>query len=350
MAKKAKKAKAPEAPKRVPRALSPKQMTARLNQRFQDKAAVTMDQEEAGYQHVFPSGLEVLDRHVVGVGGIPWGRVIEIFGKESGGKTTLATKFMAGAQRDGGTVMLLDAEHTFEANWARLHGVDLSKLIWNRPQYMFLDGNDGALARVEAMCDLVMGTKERVLMVVDSVTALKTRAEMEDGLDADEGIAEIARYWSRAMRILVEKLEKAQCTLVLLNQVRASGFSGYGASTNTSGGNAIKFYSSVRLKVWPYAPADANQKWKQIGVEAVKNKVSRPHRKCDLRLHYEEGFLERWNILNHAKDMKLVGKTAQSYKEAVKALGWFDLATQEQHGLTQEEVPNQEEDPGGSEQ
>jgi recombination protein RecA len=188
---------------------------------------------------------------------------------------------------------------------------------------MFLDGKDGALARIEAICD----TSTKVLIVLDSVAALKTMVEVEDGIDASQAVAEIARHWSRGLRILTEKVERSQCTLLLLNQTRAT-IGGYGASSDTSGGTAIKFYASLRLKVWPYGPKDRYQDFKQLGIEAVKNKLAKPHQAADLRFNYDSGFNERWNIINYAKDRKLIPEKSQSYKDACVALGWFDLASE----------------------
>jgi len=336
---KPKEAEAPEA-----KALTPKQLVASLNRRFDDKAATLMDESEAGTQDVFSTGLAVLDRHVIGIGGLPWGRIIEVSGREGGGKSTLAAKFMAGAQKDGGVAVLLDAERTFEPSWARLHGVDIESLVWVRPDHMFQDGEGGALERVEAIAQ----RQRKAFIVLDSVSALKTHAEVDGGISADQGVAEIARHWSRGLRILTEILAKSQSTLMLINQVRST-IGGYGPSTDTSGGNAIKFYTSLRLKVWPYRPKDATEPYARIGVEAIKNKLARPWRKADLRLNFDEGFDERWNVLNHAKEVKAVPPRCQSFKEAAAKLGWFDIATETTDDEGPTDAPEEAQEAGDDE-
>lgn len=275
-----------------------------------------MGESGTGIKAVCPTGLAVLDRHVLGVGGIPYGRIVEIFGAESSGKTTIMDRILAGVQRDGGIAVLSETEHTFEPSWARVHGVDTDDLIFTQPSY--LDGEDGALAHWE---NILLGAGGRhVVIALDSVAAMKTKAEFEGGIAGPAGMAEVARIWSRAFKSFAELLDKKQATLVCINQVRSKVGVMYGNPETTPGGNALKFYASVRLAVIHGKADGATGRF--MKVKAVKNKLVPPYREAALKLDYATGFNEKWSILNHAKEMGCVPNGCKSLKEALANLHW----------------------------
>lgn len=305
--------------------LSAKSMAARLSKKLGKAGTIDLMGDGAGIRDVFPTGLEVLDRWVFGVGGCPWGRVIEISGDFGSGKTTLATKLMAGAQRAGHIAAIVDAEFTFDPAWARLHGVDTSQLLHFTAKPMYLDGEGGALHFVQEACKLAKEEGQRALVVVDSVPALKSKREAEEGLTADEGVAELSRHWSRGLRVFTEDIAESMSTLVVINQLRSNIGAWMGPPSKPTGGKAISFYSSVRIKTWRASQLIDGGNATKVGVQATKSKIAVPMRQCELKLNFETGFVERWNILNHAKDRSVVSKKCQSLKEALTGLGWVDL-------------------------
>lgn len=294
-----------------------------LNRIHGDEAAALGDTQNSGDRDLFETGFAPLDRYVFGCGGMPWGRIVELFGSESSGKTTLACRLIAAAQRAGHVGAYFDAEHSFDPLWAQAHGVDLERLIQVRPERMFLDGPGGMLHRISAMCAVAMNQQQRVLMVVDSVASCATLREVTEGLDKSAAVAEQARHWSHGLRILCEQIHRAGCTLLLLNQQRANIGTTFGSTTTTPGGNAIRYYSSLRLKLW--AQNTPAKDGKIVNVNAVKNKMGPPLRTAQLRMKFDGSFDDKWAILNHAKDQGYVSKDCRSYKIAVNALGWFDL-------------------------
>lgn len=320
--------------------LSPKAAAARLGKKF-GKDSVGLMGDNAGVRDMFETGLAVLDRYILGIGGCPWGRVIELFGDYSSGKTTVATKMLAGAQAAGGLGAIVDAEGTFEPHWARTHGVDVDNLIHIRPSPLYLDGEGGALHAIELLCE----SAQKVCFVLDSAAALKSQKEAAEGLTGDEGMAENARAWSRGLRILIEKLQQSQSTLIIINQMRSNIGVYMGPTTKPSGGKSFSFYTSVRLKMWRTSKSLDGGDAAVLGMQAIKSKIAPPWRKAELKLNFHTGFVERWNILNHAKDMKAVPKDCQSLKRAVTELGWVDLLEEGPSASTQDnetQVPEEE--------
>lgn len=301
------------------KAVSPKALVTALQSKFGDESAMIMGDAGTGVKSVCPTGIAVLDRWTLGVGGAPYGRIIEISGGESSGKTTLMNKLLAGVQNDGGTAVLAEVEHTYDPAWAKLHGVDVDKLVLMQPDY--LDGEGGTLVQFEY---LIENSKGPILIALDSVAASQSKREFEEGLIGDPGMAELARAWSQGLRRLNPIIARRQAILVLVNQTRSNVGVMYGPKTTTPGGNAIKFYASVRLSVGHGQKVD-NGLGRLMSVLAVKNKVAVPYRSCNLKMIYSKGFDERWNIMNHAKDRKVVPDSCRSYKDAIAALGWSDL-------------------------
>jgi len=281
-----------------------------------ETASLMTDCSSTDVTEVCPTGMEVFDRWVCGVGGIPYGRVIEIFGKESSGKTTLVNKILAGAQHDGAAVGLVDVEQTWNSEWALLHGVDLSQLFFVGDAE-YLDGKAGMLAKIETIASKSWGVP--VVLAIDSVAGLKSEREDEEGIGGKGGMAEAAREWSRGLRILNPLLKKNRVLLVLVNQVREKPGVMFGPTATTPGGNAIKHYASLRFNVYHGKQFEGGR---FMGVQAVKSKVCPPYRKASFKLFYDSGFDDNWSVLDHAKDIGCVAKGCRSVQEARQCLGW----------------------------
>lgn len=294
---------------------APGRVVAALRKKFGDDAAMLMGEAGTGVREVCPTGMAVLDRWVLGVGGLPYGRIFEVFGAESAGKSTIMNKILAGAQRDGGVAILCETEHSYDPAWAKLHGVQIDDLVLLQPNY--LDGEMGALAQFEA----AIGRHKKVVIALDSVAATQTKIEYEEGITGGAAMAELARAWSRGMRILAPVIARAQAILVLVNQTRAVIGKMYGPTETTPGGNAIKFHASVRLSVYHGKRADGGTA-RFLGVQAMKNKVAPPFRKAQFKLDFASGFDEPWSILDHAKEMGCVEAKCHDVDEAVEALHW----------------------------
>jgi recombination protein RecA len=197
-------------------------------------------------------------------------------------------------------------------------GVDLNELGFSQPSY--LDGDDGMLAEMEVILEKVRG-KRSVMLVLDSVASTNTKAEFDQGLMGEPAMAEQARVWSFCLRKLNKLLDDSQSTLLLLNQVRAKPGVMYGAKETTPGGNAIKFYATMRLKTNHGEKLDDGLS-RVVGVTAVKNKVAPPWRHADFKLSFGGGFDDKWSVMRHAKENGCVDKQCQSLDEAIEALGW----------------------------
>lgn len=236
------------------------------------------------------------------------------------GKTTMMNTFLAGVQRDNGIAVLCETEHSYDPAWAKSLGVDVDNLVLLQPNY--LDGEDGALAQFE---NVITRSGDRpVLIALDSVAATPTQREFKDGVSGDAAMCEAARCWSKGLRTLAATVAKHGAILLLVNQIRAKPGVMYGPTETTPGGNAIKFYASVRLAVHHGKKVEGGD-GRYMGVTAVKNKICPPYRKAQLRLDNDGGFNERWAVMNHAKEMGCVASSCRSYKEAVAALDWSDL-------------------------
>jgi recombination protein RecA len=232
---------------------------------------------------VIPSHCPTFDNEVLGVGGIPRGRIIEIYGPESSGKTTICLEFIASCQDAGGKAAFVDAEHALEPTYAHTLGVDVDNLLVSQPDY-----GEQSLAIAESLVD----TKLADLIVIDSVAALVPKAEL-DGDMGDSNVGLHARLMSQAMRKLVGKTEKAGVTLIFTNQIREKIGVMFGSPETTTGGRALKFYASVRLDVRRReAIRVGGETGRLVGheleIKAVKNKVATPYNSTKLRLYYPD--------------------------------------------------------------
>lgn len=311
------------------RKVTPAMLVAGLRKSFGQEAAMRLGESNLGVKSVSPTGSEVLDRHVLGVGGLPRGRIIELYGGESAGKTTLMNRMIASAQADGALGILCETEHSYDPEWAKFCGVNTDDIVLLQPNY--LDGKDGAVGLIAGVLDKI--GDQPALIAYDSVAATQSLREFKEGITGDTAMCEAARTWSEAMRILSPKLATSNATLLLINQVRDKPGVMYGPTETTPGGRAIKFYASVRLAV-SHGKKTPEGNGRFMNVIAMKNKVAPPYRKVTLRLDFDTGFNERWSILNHAKEMGCIDNKCRSLKDAVSALGWTDLL---------EKVPDAEE-------
>ena len=257
---------------------------------------------------VIPTGILSLDV-ALGVGGVPRGRIIEIYGPESSGKTTVALHIVAEAQKMGGTAAFIDAEHALDPQYAGKHGVDINELLIAQP-----DMGEQALEITEAL----VRSNSVDIIVVDSVAALVPRAELE-GEMGDSHMGVQARLMSQALRKLTGIVGKTKTTVIFINQIREKIGIVYGNPETTTGGRALKFYASVRIEI---RKADAIKNGTDIignrtKVKIVKNKVAPPFKVAEFDVIYGEGASRVGSLLDIAVDQEIIRKSGAwfSYKE-----------------------------------
>jgi len=260
-----------------------------------------------GEVDVIPTGALSLDI-ALGVGGVPRGRVVEIFGPEGGGKTTLSLQIVANAQRLGGTAAFIDAEHAMDPTYAKKLGVDIENLLVSQP-----DNGEQALEITEAL--VRSGAVD--IIVIDSVAALVPRAEIEGEMgEAQVGLQ--ARLMSQALRKLTASISKSKTCVVFINQMRERIGIMFGNPETTPGGRALKFYSSVRLdirRIGSIKVGDVDV-GNRVRVKVAKNKVSPPFRQAEFDMLYDEGISREGCILDVGLEKGLIEKTGTwfSYK------------------------------------
>lgn len=260
--------------------------------RLGDKPSVDVD--------VIPSGSLMLDE-ALGVGGYPKGRIIEIFGPESSGKTTLALHAIAEAQKKGGSAAFIDAEHSIDPNYASALGVDIDNLILAQP-----DSGEEALE----ICEALATSGEFSLIVIDSVAALVPQAELE-GVMSDNQVGMQARLMSKALRKIAGVLNKTGTIVIFINQLREKVGVLYGNPETTTGGRALKFYASIRIDI---RRADAIKNGSEITgntvkIKIVKNKVAVPFKSCMTDIIYGEGISKIAELLVLAEEKKVVRRS-----------------------------------------
>ena len=254
---------------------------------------------------VIPSGSILID-NALGVGGYPKGRIIEIYGPESSGKTTLALHAIAEAQKKGGTAAFVDAEHSIDPVYARNLGVNIDELILSQP-----DSGEQALEIVEVLAN--SGGVD--IIVVDSVAALVPQAEL-DGVMSDNSVGLQARLMSKAMRKLAGILNTHECTVIFINQLREKVGVIYGNPETTTGGRALKFYASVRMDI---RRAEAIKDGSDIigntvNVKVVKNKVAPPFKNCQVDIIYGKGINKAAEVLEVGVQLGILKRSGSWYE------------------------------------
>ena len=272
---------------------------------FGKGAVMRLGDRESVDVDVIPSGSLLLDE-ILGVGGYPKGRIIEIFGPESSGKTTLALHAIAECQKMGGRAAFVDAEHAIDPTYSRNLGVNIDDLILSQP-----NSGEEALEIVE----MLASSGAFNLIVVDSVAALVPQAEL-DGVMSDNSVGLQARLMSKAMRKLAGVLNKADCAVIFINQLREKVGVMYGNPETTSGGRALKFYASIRVDI---RRTEAIKQGSDIvgntcKIKIVKNKVSAPFRQCEIDIIYGQGVSKHAEILDRAVELGLIKKSGSWFE------------------------------------
>jgi recombination protein RecA len=259
-----------------------------------------------------PTGALSLDI-ALGIGGIPRGRIVEVFGPEGSGKTTVCLHIIAEAQRQGGIAAFIDAEHALDPTYARELGVNIDELLVSQP-----DSGEQALE----IADMLVHSGALSLVVIDSVAALVPRAEIE-GEMGDTHVGLQARLMSQAMRKLAGSLAKFETTAIFINQLREKIGVMFGSPETTPGGRALKFYSSVRLDVRKIENLKDGQEvvGSRTRVKVVKNKVAPPFRQCEFDIMYGKGVSKEGSLLDVGVDLELVKKSGAWFTYEGEQLG-----------------------------
>jgi len=241
----------------------------------------------------------------IGIGGVPRGRIVEIYGPESSGKTTLALSIAAQAQKEGGVVAFIDAEHALDPTWAEKIGVNLNDLLVSQPNY-----GEQALD----ICDLLVRSNSVDVVVVDSVAALTPKVEL-DGEMEDNQVGVQARMMSKAMRKLTGAISQSKATVVFINQIREKIGVVYGSPETQPGGRALKFAASLRLDIRRVTSITEGEKvvGNRVRVKVVKNKVAAPFTKAEFDIMFNEGISYTGDLL----DLSVLAKVTQ------KSGAWF---------------------------
>jgi recombination protein RecA len=283
-----------------------------IKSRFGDEAIMKLGEKPKVNIDSIPTGSIGLD-HALGIGGFPRGRVIEIFGPESSGKTTLALHAIAEAQKKGGIAAFIDAEHAMDPEYTKKLGVNIDNLLLSQP-----DNGEQALDIVET---LVRSGKIDII-VIDSVAALTPKAEIEGEMGAQH-VGRQARLMSQALRKLTAIVDRTKTVVIFINQIREKIGVMFGNPETTPGGRALKFYTSVRLDVRRIAQIKKGEQIMggRVRVKVVKNKVASPFKQTEFDLMYNEGISREGELLALGEKFGIINKSGASYAYGEEKLG-----------------------------
>lgn len=287
---------------------------SQIKKQFGNESIISMNDkaEVIDKDNIYSTGSINLNS-ALGIGGLPRGRIIEIFGPESSGKTTLALHVISECQKKNGVAAFIDAEHAIDINYAKKLGVNISNILISQP--------DNAEQALE-ITDLLVSSNSVDVIVIDSVAALIPKAELEGNM-GDSHVGLQARLMSQALRKLTGNVKKSNTLLIFINQIRSKIGVLFGSPEITTGGNALKFYSSVRLDIRSIGKIKQEDKilGNKVKVKVVKNKLAPPYKQAEFDIIYDEGISKINEIINLAIMFNIIQKSGSWYTYNEKNIG-----------------------------